>query len=336
MSQDMLRTPFGHPLIRSVFRLSCTCAVWFCTAVLFFPELSGAAPLAAETQRGGVQLTTGYSYRQDDFDWNIAGTPEGTDPNVFSELSWSDLQVHQFGLGIRIGGKQGVLLKGAFDYGWIVDGDNQDSDYLDDDRRNEFSRSNNQSDDGNTLDFSAGIGYGIALGRSVISLAPLIGYSYHRQELTMTDGNQTIPDLGAFSGLNSSYDASWKGPWVGLEFDVDLKKAVRWLPAVVLGLGVEHHWAEYDATADWNLRPDFMHPKSFQQKADGQGDRLFIGLRYRIGSRTDLGLIYEQQQWRAENGVDCLFLSNGQTVETRLNEVNWNSQAVHLQLSVNF
>ncbi len=43
-------------------------------------------------------------------------------------------------------------------YSWIFDGENQNSDYAGDDRMLEFSRSNNNSDEGNMLDASFGIG----------------------------------------------------------------------------------------------------------------------------------------------------------------------------------
>ena len=43
-------------------------------------------------------------------------------------------------------------------YSWIFDGKNQDSGYAGGDRTLEFSRSNNNSDEGNMLDASFGIG----------------------------------------------------------------------------------------------------------------------------------------------------------------------------------
>lgn len=318
------------------FHSAYTRAIGVCIAVLLIPALAFPASERFEAGKGGAQFAAGYGYRHDEFDWNIAGTIAGTDPNVLSELTWSDLLIHQLEMGMRIEGKAGLLLRSAVDYGWIVDGENQDSDYLEDNRLSEYSRSDNQSDSGNTLDFSVGLGYLISLGRSSITFAPLVGYSYHRQELTMSDGYQTLPNLGAFSGLNSSYDAAWRGPWVGLELNVDLKKTTRRLPPVMLRLGLELHWAEYDAAADWNMRADFMHPNSFEHEADGRGERVFVGIWYKMSRRTALGLIYEQQRWHADDGVDRLFLSDGRVLDTRLNEVNWYSRVMCFELSIRF
>ena len=227
-------------------------------------------------------------------------------------------------------------MKNYIAFGVIVDGKNQDSDYREDDRRMEYSRSNNQADTGSTRDISVGIGYAIPIGSDFFSLAPLIGYSYHRQELRMTDGYQTIPATGSFPDLNSSYDATWKGPWVGVDLTLALKEISSSLDWVELCIGLEHHWAAYDATADWNLRTDFKHPKSFEHTADGRGDKLFFGLKNRLGDMTTLSIFYEQQQWTTQSGIDRVFLVNGQTIETRLNEVNWRSSVVRFEIAIRF
>jgi len=333
---DMLNAFFKH---RSVEILSWTAfprVILVVCAFVFFPQILSAGTGPLEEEDAHIEIILGYSCRQDEFDWNIAGTSQGTDPNILSELTWKDLTIHQFSLGVRTLRKNSIYLKGAFDYGWIVDGENQDSDYNEDDRQGEFSRSNNQSDEGNTLDFSIGLGYPIPFGSDFLSLSPVFGYSYHRQELHMLDGYQTIPDLGSFPGLDSTYDATWKGPWIGVDVNLELKKISRIFSFMELCIGYEHHWAKYNATADWNLRTDFMHPKSFEQEADGQGDKISLGLKNHFGTVTTLGIYYEQQRWSTQRGVDRVFLIDGQVIETRLNEVNWQSNTVRFEISIRF
>ena len=352
-----------HQMRKLVIFLSSIAAIFFFFTILFFPKIVSASTamtndgipmdithdqltndtVLKEEKDAIVGIILGYGYRTDDLNWNIAGTSQGTDPNILSELTWKDLTIHQLSLGIRTLRNRSIYLKGAFDYGWIVDGENQDSDYNEDDRQGEFSRSNNQSDEGNTLDFSIGMGYPISFGSDFLSLAPVIGYSYHRQELHMMDGYQTImkeyqtiPPLGPFPGLDSTYDATWKGPWIGLDLNMGLKKINRYFRFVELCIGYEHHWATYDATADWNLRTDFMHPKSFEHEADGQGDKISLGLKNRLGKVTTLGIFYEQQQWTTQSGIDRVFKTNGQVIETRLNEVNWDSNVVRFEISIRF
>lgn len=323
-----------HRTLKRVFLPATTAAALIFLAVLFFPRILSAAPLALSKQ--DVEIMMGSGCRTDEFSWNIAGTSAGTEPNILSELSWKDLRIHQISIGLRVNDNSGLYMKNHIAYGVIVDGKNQDSDYRKDDRQLEYSRSNNQADTGGTWDFSAGIGYPLPLGFDFISLAPVIGYSYHRQELRMTDGYQSIPATGPFPDLNSSYDASWKGPWVGVDLTLASKEISSSLDWVELCIGFEHHWAAYDATADWNLRTDFKHPKSFEHKADGRGDKLFFGLKNRLGDMTTLSIFYEQQQWTAQGGVDRVFLANGQTIETRLNEVNWRSSVVRFEIAIRF
>src|SRR3990172_5207531 len=124
-------------------------------SVLFFP---------ADTARGdepfvSADFTLGAGYSVDSLDWNIAGTSAGTGPNILSELAWSDLAISQVKGQGRVALAKHVYLKGSLAGGLIFDGENQDSDYLGDNRTLEFSRSNNNSDAGNVWDASAGAGY---------------------------------------------------------------------------------------------------------------------------------------------------------------------------------
>ena len=144
-------------------------------------------PEAAE-----VKTTLEFSggYRTDNLDWNIAGNVNGTDPNVLSELTWSDLQIFQIGVGATALINKAIYLRGSLSFGWILDGDNQDSDYSGNDRTEEWSRSNNGSD-GNVSDASLGLGYQLKLASGRFRLTPLVGYSYSAQYLNIKDGVQT-------------------------------------------------------------------------------------------------------------------------------------------------
>ena len=103
------------------------------------------------------ELSAGY--RVGDLDWNIAGDTAGENPNILSELTWSDLEIYQVKLrNVTIMHKI-LYFRGSLAYGWITGGENQDSDFNGDNRTLEYSRSNNSGDDGNVLDASLGIGY---------------------------------------------------------------------------------------------------------------------------------------------------------------------------------
>jgi hypothetical protein len=284
----------------------------------------------------------GVGYRVDDLDWSIAGNSSGTSPNILSELTWNDLEILQLKADARIVLDNFPYVRGYLAYGSILKGENQDSDYSGDDRTFEWSRSNNSSNDGDVLDASGGIGYRARSASGKIMLAGLVGYSYHEQNLTMTNGYQTVSEpafappgitpipIGPFSGLNSTYETEWKGPWLGA--DLSYRPNEKWF---FIG-SFEYHWADFYAEANWNLRSDLAHPKSFEHKADGNGIVLSLVCDYYIRPNISLNLGLDYQDWSTDPGVDTVFFSNGTVGGTRLNEVNWESGSIRLGLTVHF
>jgi hypothetical protein len=122
--------------------------------------LSTAAPTMGDSAGVG-NFTLEAGYRLDELDWNIAGGIKG--PNIISELEWEDLEIYQMRGSGRFDFEKGnapfaLRLKGSLAYGWIVDGENQDSDFKGNNRTLEYSRSNNNSDDGGVFDAFVGIG----------------------------------------------------------------------------------------------------------------------------------------------------------------------------------
>ena len=285
-------------------------------------------------------LSTGY--RTDDLDWNIAGDINGNNPNILSELEWEGLESFQLKITNKTIFDQLFLLRGSLAYGWIFDGKNQDSDYFGDDRTFEFSRSNNNSDEGNMLDASFGIGWQFAFGRSDFVMAPVIGYSYHEQNLTMTDGYQTLatfpitPDLGPFPGLDSTYDTEWKGPFIGLDFTFRTDEKRKITPEMETVISIEYHWADYYAEADWNLITRFAHPKSFEHEADGHGIVFSTAIKFLLDYHWVLNVNLDYQNWSTDPGVDRTFFADGTIGETQLNEVNWTSYAIMAGIEYHF
>lgn len=285
-------------------------------------------PSAERWLTGGLQIMTGY--RQGEFDWNIAGTIQGGSPNIISELTWSDIKMTQIKAKGNITLMNRLVIDGTAAYADIYSGDNQDSDYLGDDRTGEYSRSNNKSDDGEVMDLSGGVGYKLYLGPEPhlfevdhLWLTLLGGYSYHEQNFVMTDGFQTIPATGPFDGLHSSYWAEWEGPWAGFELFGDRNKISGFFR-------FEYHLADYYGSANWNLRSDFQHPKSYEHTTDGQGFVFNMGGSYHITNFWSVDFNADFQDWETCKGIDRTFFSSGSIGETQLNEVNWQSQAFML------
>ncbi len=305
--------------------------------------LTGATAVTADPYyRYGINDNrTTFSFstglRDNEFDWNIASDLDGvTTPNILSELTWSDIRVFEIkgklvhivpaDIGILRGN---LLLEAEAVGGRTVDGDNQDSDYFGDDRTLEFSRSNNNANRGYSYGgkIAAGYQFNIAEGRSSrssLTAGPVFGYGFHRQEYVITEGNQTIPDTGRFTGLDSEYTADWYGPFVGLQLNFSLARHM-------LNLRGEHHILDYDAEAEWNLRPDFAQDPSFTHEADdATGLEIQAGYAFALDSFTDFTLDYTYQQREAEDGIDKTFFSDGTSTSIHLNEVNDESHGIRL------
>ena len=294
--------------------------------------IDGKKPPPIETE---LIITGGY--RRDDLDWNIAGNTGGNHPNILSELTWDDVESYQIKFQGNLIWPKIIALRGSANYSWIFKGENQDSDYAGDNRTFEFSRSDNNTDDGNLWDASLAVGYPFRFGRTVVgTIIPLVGYSHHEQQLVLTDGYQTIPDTGPFPGLDSSYDTQWKGPWVGCDLRFRAAEIKALAHRIETYFTYEFHWADYEAKADWNLREDFAHPKSFRHDADGNGFVIAAGFNFVLNQRWALNVNFDYQDWSTDNGTSKVFLANGTTAKTRLNEVNWTSYALMTGLSLRF
>lgn len=278
---------------------------------------------------GTFDFTQGY--RVDDLTWNVAGPQY--DPNILSELTWDNVESYQIKGSGELLLKRHIALKGSIDYGWIYDGKVQDSDFLGDDRTFEFSRATADANDGHVFDGSLGAGYLFRFGKGRFSLTPLVGYSHHEQNLVARNGFQEIspiPELtgpvGPIDALDSSYETKWKGPWIGLDLAAEPGDRFSFL------VGLEYHWADYEAEADWNLREDFAHPVSFSDEADGGGVRVSCAVAYQFSKHFSVKAGFEFQSWSTDSGTQTVFGADGSSSDQPLNEVNWDSYSVFLGL----
>jgi len=266
-------------------------------------------------------------YRHDQMKWSKAA-PGGT-PNVLSELQWDAVQSVVITGGTDITFADNWQVDGKISYGQIVNGKNQDSDYYSNYRQDEFSRSNNASDDGMSIDLSAGLGYHLTVGRKNRApywrFTPKVGYAFHTQHFNMTDGYQTIPATGSFDGLDSTYEGTWYGPWGGM--------ATKWAftERFSAEAAAAYHWIDYEGTGNWNLRNDLQQPKSFTHDADGGGIVSSAVFRYLLTPNWIIRFSAEYQHWLANNdGIDKMLFADGSSAEMKFNEVKWKSYGFNL------
>jgi len=282
------------------------------------------------------EVTVTNGYRHDDFDWSIAGGGV----NVLSELTWRDLEIYQ----VNAAGKYlhefpsrlTIYTRANLGYGWILSGENQDSDYDGNDRTLEYSRSSNDGGGGNVWDASGGVGLKTDFGRGVFSLVPLVGFSYREQNLRISDGFQTIatagrtPPIGPISGLDSTYETRWYGPWAGLDLEILPSERMRFHGTF------EYHRIQYEGVGNWNLRTDFAHPKSFEHLADGYGIVSKAGADIALNRNWFITADFGYQYWTTDNGTDQTFLANGTSAVQPFNGANLESYSVMAGVTYRF
>ena len=136
--------------------------------------------------------------------------------------------------------------------------------------------------------------------------------------------------VGPIVGLDSTYDAEWQGLWVGCDINYAIDKKHSFYAEL------EYHWADYYAEANWNLRTDLAHPRSFEHDADGSGVVITLGFNVSLKQQWTLNINVDYQKWSTDAGTDTVFLASGTTLETPLNEVNWESHAVMMGIAYSF
>jgi len=301
--------------------------------VVFLAHLPNTYAFEFDNENVNIIIQPSIGFRIDNLEWSIAD--KDGHPNILSELEFNDLFILQAGIDLNISIHK-LYFRSTFNYGEIIDGICTDSDYILDNRNGLFSRSESKIINDNIQDISLGFGYHFYSGNKEFKITPLFGVSEHSQNLRMTSGVQTFatpgitPPIGPFSGLNSTYQSKWSGGWLGM--DVLFKPAGNFS----LTSSLEYHMTNYRAKADWNLRQDFAHPVSYIHKANGNGIVFKAGLNIILDKHWNMGLMHIWQDWWTYNGIDQVYFSSGNTDSTRLNGVNWESQAINFFLSYKF
>ena len=298
-----------------------------------------------------IELGVDAGFRTDELIWSIPGEFVGRDnnyyrQNIVSELTWKNVKSDYLS-GYGVFRDRQFVVRGDIGYGRIKSGDNQDSDYRGNNRTQEFSRSINKSNGDHVSDvkISFGLDFGLMpdeVRGPRLQLTPRVGISSHVQSLRMTNLRQTVsqpqyapmgvtpPAVGSYGGLNSSYEARWSGPWFGgdARYHVNDKISLR--------AEFEYHQAAYSAEANWNLRSDLAHPKSFAHSADGDGQVWRLGAEMALINQARISFSITSQEWTTGKGTDRFYFADGTSALGILNAVKWRSQAYLLGFQMPF
>lgn len=282
-----------------------------------------------------LSIQSGMGNQTGNLQWSIADDPSGqSGPNVLSELTYRDVQFSVFHASGEVRFNQGRLRDSLLflDYqtGQANGGEVQDSDFNGNNRSQEYSRSLSSAEESSLNGFTLGTGRRFRISQHNV-LTPMAAFTRQQQEMVMTQGKQIVDaynpsNLGAFRGtLNSSYATEWTGAWAGVQWSFETRDHQ-------LALSVKNFWLDYYAAADWNLRSDFAHPKSFEHQAAGTGTGIDLSYQYQFSQNFSLRMNWFQQNWETETGQDTVFFANGTTGGSQLNGVSWESSGFSMGL----
>ncbi|PCJ44450.1 MAG: hypothetical protein COA99_06870 [Moraxellaceae bacterium] len=287
-----------------------------------------------------ITFSAGLAQREAKLRWNIASNKAGDKtPNILSELTFTDLlftETHgRINAKINKGFLRDFSIEASFKIGTTNQGNVIDSDYNGDNRTQEYSRSHSNPEGSTSLDGKLLLGYPIQLNDRV-SMTPLIGYNYSRQKIKMQEGFQVLDTrVSSFtphaftSVLDSSYETQWNSAVLALDTVYQGKMHQ-------FGLRLEFFYIDYYAEANWNLRTDFAHPKSFAHWALGVGGNIEFNYQLNITPRFALWASYRYENWQTFEGDDVVYFANGDTAGTQLNEVVWESSSAAAGLAFSF
>ncbi|TCD18325.1 omptin family outer membrane protease [Pedobacter psychrodurus] len=262
--------------------------------------------------------------QQSKFDWSIAGNAAGTSPNILSELIWKNLKGPSFGLDIKYNITDRFSIKATNQYGSITKGEAEDTDYADDNRQSAFYYDLLNANKGYLYDASLQLSYQL-LNFGQFNINPIVGLSYNQQKFHLLESANN-PDS---KGLNSTYEARYKGFDFGAEFVFKTQKFS--IAATVLG-----GFYTYSAKANWNLIPDFAKPVSFTHKANSFALSGDINLAVPLNKNLRVEVNYKINNINTYSGVDKAYFNSRPTEETQFNGANFRKNAILLGLNFSF
>jgi len=262
--------------------------------------------------------------QQSRFDWSIAGNASGTNPNILSELNWKKLRGPNFGLNIKYNITDRLSVKANNAYSSITKGEVEDTDYAGDNRQDAFYFDLLNANKGYLYHGDLQISYQL-LRFGQFNINPIVGLAYNQQKFHLLEsaGNPLS------NGLNSTYEARYKGFEFGTEF-------VYKTPKFNIGATILSGFYAYSSKANWNLIPDFAKPVSFTHKANSFALSGDINLSVPINKSLGIELDYLINNIKTYSGVDRAYYTSRATEETKFNGANFRKNALQLGLNIGF
>jgi hypothetical protein len=260
--------------------------------------------LPANAQSHQFSVSGGGAFHVNDFNWSIAGNPQGQSPNVLSELHFNNVTALGFYLNGTYSPVKYLQLDTWYQRNGVISGRGMDADYKGDDRTDPTFQQPFSSNKGYLEVFRIGA-RAIFLQRTKFSMGAGIAYKNTRQHFVMLS-----PEL---TDLQSTYTARWRGPVFSLDGNYVINRFLS------VGANMAYTLISYRGEANWNLIDIFMHPLSFAQTSKGHGMDYGLNFRYRTHDFLSFSLEGTLGDARIFKGTDISYLRNGTEISTQFN-----------------
>ncbi len=249
--------------------------------------------------------------------WSIAGDMKGENPNVLSELIWTDLKL--LGVTSKLSLRQNNIffLSLEYDFGYINSGKVNDLDYLGDNRSIISSSEVFDASRGGYTNLNGMIKYKL-LDRDFLILIGIF-YEVNNYKLYLNDN---LIDLA------STYFYNQNGE--GIEVDIEQTIFNKLKICFSNRLSIN----KYHGKANWNLRQEFMQPVSFRHYINTIRYRPKLSFNYIMTNKLNIKLTCEYERFKNLGpGIDKLYYKNGSISNTRLNQVVFSKTSIGIGIN---
>ncbi|MEC7840207.1 MAG: hypothetical protein VX777_09240 [Chlamydiota bacterium] len=303
--------------------------IFFFVTTVISTNSSLSAAGCCDTFFANADFRVGYTYRCDKIDYELEQTCWAIKEDI--QDCFDKMTIHQisaFGNFITF---DNMLVKGRFNYGWLVDGDSKTTTNIDD-----LTITRKGCIDGcNVWDATLGFGAISSVDYCGYRITPLVGYSWHYQDIVSQNQHikiDTFTDLTSglcITGLEEEYCGWWYGPWIGFDTYFDYYRGWD------LFFGVELHWSGYEG--EFKSKGITINNVTFDERKRndcGWG----YGLVFNAGMDVELcrgwnGFIHgTYQMWELECG-------RGKNIDNEIFDIDdfkWNSLQLTIGLRLDF
>lgn len=255
-------------------------------------------------QQRPLRITTGPAFNGHDFSWSIAGTIQGTSPNILSELKYENIKAAGMYISADYMPLKWLEIKGTYERYGVFAGRSVDRDFYGDDRTTMVYDE--------TFDSNKGF---LQVIKAAAFIKPVNKerYSIKAGPVYVNMSQRYYMRSEHIARLNSTYQSDWSGPGIAVGAEGKLGRAFT---AELLGY---YCFVNYKGVADWNMKKEFQHPVSFRQEAQGVVLETQLGLRYRLNSSYLLLLQGTLGRSWSRKGVDVAYFSDDTQASTQLN-----------------